>query len=276
LDVNAFRESYEAELAEHTAEITVSATVAVAAEDPSTDLADQVSTLLTTVRDTGRSDRERLLAIDELAAFDFLGPRFDAYRPDFLAALRDVATDASATVRESALGLLAMRKDAWAQQELIAGLRAPQRALVPEAAALQLLSYDDHTESVPLARQVYERATGPTREEALLLLANDPQSEGLLTRLLVDKDEESGIRQISAVGLRNLNRTAFDEEARRIVADDTDYPEIRATGLAALTSDRESGEDDPDFVATVREIASTTDSDALRASTERYLAVGDE
>jgi hypothetical protein len=276
LDVNRFRERYEAELAEQTTDTPFLATTAAAGEGPPTELADRVETLLTTVRDPGRSDRDRLQAIDELATFDFLGPRFDAYRPDFLAALRDTATDPSAAVRESVLGLLAMRKDAWAQQELIAGLREPQRALVPDAAALQMLSYDDHADSVPLVRQVYERSTGPTRQEALLLLANDPQSQDLLTRLMVDKEEESGIRQISAVGLRNLDRAAFDEQARRIVADDTDYPEIRATGLAALSADRASNEDDPDFVATVRAIASTTDSDTLRASTERYLASGDE
>ena len=55
------------------------------------------------------------------------------------------------------------------------------------------------------------------------MLATDPKSEKLLTRLLKDKSEKSSIRRISASGLQSLNPEAFEKAARRIVADEDDY-----------------------------------------------------
>ena len=70
-------------------------------------------------------------------------------------------------------------------------------------------------------------------------LATDPQSEKLLARLMKDKTEKSSIRRISASGLQSLNPDAFERAARKIVADEDDYNEIRATTLAALAHGRE-------------------------------------
>lgn len=105
------------------------------------------------------------------------------------------------------------------------------------------------------------------------MLATDPQSERLFTRLLKDKSEKSNIRRISASGLQSLNPGAFERAARRIVADDDDYNEIRATSLAALAHGREARDKpaDPKFVDTVQKLTDSTRSTALRSSSRRYL-----
>jgi hypothetical protein len=287
VDVDQYRKRYEAELAK--AAPPKKRGRALAADEPASpaaranaikaaplereDLAARVTELLAILRDRNEPLTVRLAALKTLGALDFLGPRFAPFRADYKQALRDVATDPQRKLRESALERLAMDKDPYAQELLVRGLNEPKEALVSEAKALQFLGYDDHADIVPLARRVYDRATGAAREEALRVLATDPQSEKLFARLLKDKSEKSSIRLISVSGLQSLNPEAFERAARRIVADDSDFNEIRATSLAALAHGREAREKpaDPKFVDTVQKLGEKTRSPAMRSSIRRYL-----
>lgn len=261
MDVSRYRKRYEAELAK------------AAAPDEQQGLDDRVPELHVTLRNREEPLDARMAALQELGALDFLGPRFAPFRADYKQALRDIATDPQRKLRESALELLAIEKDPYAQELLVRGLKEPKEAVVSDAKAIQYLGYDDHADVVPLAREVFERSTGVAREEALRLLATDPGSEKLFARLLKDKSEKSSIRSISASGLQSLNPDAFEKAARRIVADDSDYNEIRATSLAALAHGREAREKpiDPKFVDTVQQLSGKTRSPAMRSSIERFL-----
>ena len=236
-------------------------------------LPEQVAELLATLRTRDESPTVRLAALRSLAALDFLGPRFAPFRSDYKQALRDVATDPGRELRWYALELLAIDKDPYAQELLVRGLNEPKDALVPDAKAIQLLSYDDHSGMIALVRRIYERSKGPAREEALRFLATDPQSEGLFTRLLKDKSETRRIRRISASGLQSLNPDAFERAARAIVADEDDDSDIRATSLSALAHGREVREKpvDPKLVETVQKISQTTRSRAMRSASRRFL-----
>ena len=237
------------------------------------DLEQVVPDLLATLRDREEPLTVRNAALERLAALDFLGPRFAPFRADYKQALRDVATDPVPELRELALEPLAIERDPYAQDLIVKGLKRPEDALLPEAKAIQLLGYDDHAEIVPLVRRVYKRSKGPAREEALRVLATDPKSEPLLRRLLTDKSEQRNIRQLSASGLQSLNPEAFDRAARKIVADEDDYNDIRATAVAALAHGREARQKpvDPKLVDTVQKVADTTSSLALRSASRRFL-----
>jgi hypothetical protein len=293
MDVDRYRKRYEAELAKaaappksrsrsrrsaaavapvkSSAAARVEAIQIVAVEEQ--DLDDRVSELLATLLNRKESVAVRSAALQALGALDFLGPRFDPYRAAYKEALRALATDRSRTLRERAFERLALDKDRYAQGLLIRGLEHSEDALVSDARALQFLAYDDHAEFAPLARRVYKRSTGVAREEALRMLATDPQSERLFTRLLKDKSEKSSIRRISASGLQSLNPRAFEKTAGKIVADDSDYNEIRATSLAALAHGREARETEPDqaLVDTAEKLTKQSRSTALRASSKRFL-----
>lgn len=292
MDIERYRKRYESELAKAaapkrqravtraskataTGKASAAARAAAikAAPVDAEDLATRVPELLATLRDRKEATSVRAAALQVLGALDFLGPRFSPFRADYKQALREIATDPRATLRESAIELLAIGKDPYAQELLVRGLERPEEAVVSEARALQFLGYDDHADHAPLARKVYNRATGAAREEALRMLATDPTSERLFTRLLKDKSEKSNIRRISASGLQSLNPGAFERAARRIVADDDDYNEIRATSLAALAHGREARDKpaDPKFVDTVQKLTDSTRSTALRSSSRRYL-----
>jgi hypothetical protein len=269
MDVAKYRERYEAQLAKAAA----GAEESMAAPAEEQDLEPQVADLLATLRNRDAPVDDRTAALESLAALDFLGPRFAPFRAGYKEALRDVATDKSPELRVRALELLAIGRDPYAQELLVQGLQTPEDALVPEAKAIQLLGYDDHAEVMPLVREVYERATGAAREEALRVLATDPESEQLFARLLKDKSEKRSIRELSASGLQSLNPDAFDKTARKIVADDDDYNDIRATAIAALAHGREARETplDPKLVETVQKVRDSTRSRSIRSAAGRFL-----
>jgi hypothetical protein len=297
LDPEEYRKRYEAELAEAApltqpgrrrgmapaaaaARATPAARADAIAVAPlaTEDLGQAVADLLVTLRNRDEPLRVRMAALQALGGLDFLGARFDPFRADYKQALRDVATDPEPDLRERALELLAIDKDPFAQELLARGLKEPKEALVSEAKAIQFLGYDDHGEFVPLVREIYERTTGAAREEALRVLATDPQSEQLFTRLLKDKSETRGVRRLSASGLQSLNPDAFEKTAHRIVADEDDDNDIRAASLAALAHGREAREKpaDPKLVATVQTVGERTRSQALRASARRFLQSTEE
>jgi hypothetical protein len=251
---------------------------AIAAAPLDEDVSTRVPELLATLRNREEPLRVRMAALQALAALDFLPARFEPFRADYKQALRDVATDPEVELRESALELLAIEKDPYAQEVLATGLKRPKEALVPEAKAIQFLGYDDHGEYVPLVREVYKRAKGAAREEALRVLASDPRSERLFARLLKDKSETKSVRRLSASGLQSLNPEAFEETARKIVADEDEDNDIRAASLAALAHGREAREKpaDPKLVETVQKLGETTRSRALRASARRFLQATEE
>jgi hypothetical protein len=298
MDPEEYRRRYEAELAEaappsHPGRRRGGRAAAAAEERPTPaaranaiaavpldeeGLSARVPELLATLRNREEPLRVRMAALQALAALDFLPARFEPFRADYKQALRDVATDPEAELRESALELLAIDKDPYAQELLVAGLERPTEALVPEAKAIQFLGYDDHGEYIPLVREVYKRAKGAAREEALRVLAADPQSERLFARLLKDKSETRNVRRLSASGLQSLNPQAFEKTARKIVADEDEDNDIRASSLAALAHGREVREKpaDPKLVETVQKLGEKTRSTALRASARRFLQATEE
>ncbi len=283
MDIDRYRKQYEAELDKDARRkppppgraVTVGSAdeSKATAVDEERDLTERVASLVVTLLDRKQPVALRSAALNELSGLAFLGPRFAPFRADYKQALRTLAVDPRKRLRESALELLAMDKDPYARELLVRGLEQADQAIVSDARALQLLGYDDHGDLAPLARRVFRRATGSTREEALRMLATDPKSEKLFSRLLKDKQEMSNIRRISASGLQSLNPSAFERAARTIVADDSDYKEIRATSLAALAHGRETRDKavDPKLMEVVTKLSNETRSPMLRASCKRFL-----
>jgi hypothetical protein len=178
----------------------------------------------------------RLAAIDTLATAAFSVVAFEPCRKDYIATLREVVQDPNGDIRQSALDLLAGQKDGFAQKKLLEGLQNPEKALVPPEKALQLLSYDVHAEAYSAARDIVKKPPNDdARREALRLLAADASSAPLFEKLLRDKNELREIRQISASALHALKPEKLQEQAREILLDKSDYDDIKATSLTALT-----------------------------------------
>ena len=217
---------------------TVKARVAAMAEVPLAvcESDKDLQSMLSVLRDQAQPIEVRLAALQSLQAATFSVVAFESCRSDYIATLRKVATDPDLEMRQRVLGILAREKDGFAQRKLLDGLENPDKALVPPEKALQLLSYDIHAEAYPVARKIVNNPPNEDAKlEALRLLAADAKSAPVFEKLLRDKNEAAEIRQVSAAALQGLKPEKLQENAREILLDDSDYDEIKATSLTALT-----------------------------------------
>lgn len=177
----------------------------------------------------------RLAALQSLQAASFSVIVFEPCLGDYVATLRAIADDPDGEIRQRALGILARKKDGFAQRKLLEGLSNPATALVPPEKALQLLGYDPHAEAYPVARAIVSQPPNDTaRREALRLLSADATSAPLFEKILTDKNENPEVRQISASALHSMQPRKLQSFARTIMMDPTEHEEIQATCLTAL------------------------------------------
>ena len=173
------------------------------------------------------------------------------------------------------LGILAREKDGFAQKKLLEGLEDPEKALVPPEKALQLLSYDVHAEAYPVARAIVSKPPNADRQAggACGCSRRTPARAPMFERILRDKDETAEIRQISASALQALKPEKLQEHAREIVLDTSEYDEIQATSLTALTQfgDDEAVGDDEALLKRVGAL-SGRQSAKVKQGARRFLA----
>jgi hypothetical protein len=230
--------------------------------------------LLKVVRNTEEPAPVRLAAIDALATAAFAVATFEPYRNDYIATLQEVVDDPNLDIRERALGLLAAEKNKFAQKKLLDGLKKPEKALVPPEKALQLLSYDVHTEAYAAARDIVENPPNElAKQEALRLLAADPNSTKMYEELLRDKDEQREVRQIAASALNSLAPDKLQEHAREILLDDSDYDDIHATSLTAIKQfgDEEAVGKDEKLLKSVNRMSTKSKSAKYKKSAKQFL-----
>ena len=191
---------------------------------------------LNVLRDRDQPIKVRLAALQSLQAASFSVIEFEPFREDYLATLRELVDDPDEELRQRVLGILSRENDGYTQKRLLEGLQDPSKALVAPEKALQLLSYDVHTEAYPVAREILNQPPNPeAKREALRLLAADANSAPIFEKLMRDKDEDREIRQISAAALQAVKPKQFQETARDVLLDNKEFDDIQATALTALT-----------------------------------------
>lgn len=197
---------------------------------------DSLQAMLKVLRDKNEPSEVRLAAFQSLGAAAFSVLAFESSRAEYLAALRAVATDPDPVLRRRALGALAREQDGFAQKKLLEGLKNPEKALVPPEKALQLLSYDIHSDAYSVAREIIDKPPNTAaKREALRLLAADATAAPVFEKVLRDKDEAPELRQVSAAALQSLNPDKLQAYAREALLDPSEHDEMQATSLTALT-----------------------------------------
>ncbi|MBT2327085.1 hypothetical protein J7E62_32925 [Variovorax paradoxus] len=219
----------------------------------------------------------RLAVLALLQSMTFDPKRFETFRADYLRTLRTVSSDSDPELRQRALGVLAREHDPATQEKLLAGLKDPTQALVAPEKALQLLSYDVHTDAYPLARAIVKKPpNGTARREALRLLAADGSSASMFETILMDKTESSEIRQLSASALHSLAPERLQACAREITLDSSEPNEIRSVGVTALTHFADSAKVRQDDVLNnyLKQLGedATSDDSSLKTAARQYVA----
>jgi HEAT repeat protein len=257
---------------EEDAELRASALHAIAIEVGRRD--DLLDTAIYVLRDSAEPAVLRLAALRVLLQSSFSGPAFNPKRPEFLAALRTVIDDQDASLRQQALEILAQEKDEYAQRRLLEGLKNPSQALVPPGKAVQLLGYDIHAEHYPILKDMVQNPPSPeAKQEAVRVLASDPTSKVLLADVLKDKGERREVRNASAAALQSMDQAEFEKQAKEIVLDEEEYPEIRATVIngLALFGDQEALDQDAELTGRVEQLRESSPSEEVTRTANRFL-----
>jgi hypothetical protein len=235
---------------------------------------ENLQAVLAVVRNQEEPVEVRMGALDSLAAAAFSVIAFAPCRNDYIATLREVATDPNPQIRETALSSLAAENDGFAQKKLLEGLKKSDKALVTPEKALQLLGYDPHAESYSVAREIVDNPPSPgAKQEALRLLAADAGSAPFFEKVLRDKDEMRENRQIAASALNSLNPGKFQTHAREMLLDKGEYEDIQATSLAALQQfgDEETVSKDSALLKSIDRLSSKAKSAKYKKSAKQFL-----
>jgi hypothetical protein len=231
-----YRAQVEAELKKTQGSGTPAAGVAAQQQQAQSDWARDLEVL----KNTAANPRDREAALWHLQTGSFLAGQFEPHRPGFIQALQLATTDPDGGLRRAALDILANAKDDFARRKLEEGLDDPAKALVSPAVALGFLARNDHASAARFARSYLSGDSDPaTRAQAARVLASDPESKSLLAERVRDKNEFREVRRASAVALHNLDPDHFRSLAENILADASDFPEIKATVRGALERDEQ-------------------------------------
>ena len=230
--------------------------------------------MLKVLRDANEPVKVRLAALQSLQAASFSVLAFEGCRGDYIATLRQVAEDRDPELRQRVLGMLMREKDGFAQKKLLEGLHDPDKALVPPEKALQLLGNDVHADAYEIARAIVRKPPNEAaRREALRLLAADATAAPLFEKLLLDKDELREIRQIAASALYALQPDRMQKHARDILLDKSDYDDIKATSLSALTQlGDEALSDDKALMKSVDRFSTGKTTPRYKQTARRFLS----
>lgn len=271
MDVKQYRDRVASEIGDEKRESVPGTAESV----PSGRVGDTLSAAISILADTTQPPSDRLEAFRLVQSATFSGSAFNAYRLPYREALRAAAIDENLKLREKALEALALQKDDFAREKLLQGLDDESQALVSTAKAIQFLGQDDHDVATAAARRILEADHDVgAKNEALRVLAKDPNAAGILKSVMEDKKQPELLRTTSATSLRLIDPAQFVESAQRIVADETEADDVRASSLGALSHLQGrgtlGGKDFKDMVSNLESSAST----GLKAAAQRFTKSG--
>jgi hypothetical protein len=193
-------------------------------------------------------------ALSVLQSNTFSSASFSAKRPAFINALRNLVKENKSSgrgsIKERSAEFLALEKDESIQRSLIEGLENPEKKIVEPEVAIQLLSYDLHSDLYPLLRNIVQNPPNQrSKKEALRALSSDSLSADLLLSTLNDKKEDKEIRHVCAVGLQSLQPERFQSSLKSILTDKEEDEELKVALLNTLnyTTDTKSTDEDGEF-----------------------------
>lgn len=244
MDVDDYRKSYLAELdAEKQAAASKAADAA-----PGLETETNIERLLTIAADVSEAVAVRVQAIDRLNEIAFDLQAFAPYNARFIALLKQLCTDKSATIRLAAFRRLSLSLDRETRDLLQQSVLDQSKKLIPDKAAATLLSFDAHVSSRDTLRSLTEHADAAVRRVAIRGLAGDSGSADLLEAIAVDTNEDSKVRQSAALSLKVASPKRFAALAKQVVVDDSEDDGLRSLAMSALAHGAE-----------VRNIASSAD-----------------
>jgi hypothetical protein len=216
-------------------------------------------------------------ALSVLQSNMFSSASFSAKRPAFINSLRNLVqhnkSSGRGSVKERSAEFLALEKDEFIQRTLVEGLENPEKKIVEPEVAIQLLSYDLHSNLYPLLRNIVQNPPNQrAKKEALRNLASDSSSADLLLKTLNDKKEDKEIRHVCAVGLQSLQPERLQSSLKSILTDKDEDEDLKVALLNTLnyTTDTRSTDEDTEFQSKLDLTQKESKSEEMKETYRKY------
>ncbi|GGD08871.1 HEAT repeat domain-containing protein [Hyunsoonleella pacifica] len=163
-----------------------------------------------------------LASLNAVKAAEISSPQlYGANVAEYKDALRTAIDHKNENLRGSALEILAINKDEYAQRRLVESLEDPSKELIAPEIAVQLLSYDLHANHFKVLRKVAKNPPNSiAKRESIRNLGFDEESKELLQETLNNLDEEPEIRHAAATALMCLNPKLSSEISKKIIIEE--------------------------------------------------------
>jgi hypothetical protein len=151
---------------------------------------------------------------------------------EIVEALRKALRSTNPTVRDQAMGFLAVRNDPVAVRILEDSLKSPGAGAVPKPDAIAYLAANDPREHFAAIRSQLQDARPETRVAAVTALGSDPVSRPAIVRM-VGKSESPKVREAALQSL-SANDKDFPTYAVKLAQDRQEDPHIRSIAVLEL------------------------------------------
>lgn len=174
-------------------------------------------------------------ALNTLLSISFSSPAIKAANSEFMAGLKALSDDENAGLKSIALETLASYNDDFALAKIKAGIDSPETAVFSEAKAVQLLGLNRTGEYNQVIQDKLQTSQdADVQIEAIHALSADPNSEELIKDKLEDKTALKDVRLASLKALQALSPERFVTAAKSLLADDSDYHDIRVAAINSI------------------------------------------
>ncbi|MDG1333832.1 MAG: hypothetical protein P8P74_15955 [Crocinitomicaceae bacterium] len=174
-----------------------------------------------------------ILQLAEISAPRMLQPNAADYKD----ALRTAIDHSNKDLRGSALEILAMDKDEYAQRKLINSLESESDELIEPEVAVQLLAYDLHADHLDVLKKVAENSKSViAKREAIRNLGSDKSAKELLEKTLKDSDEDPETRHAAATALYTLHPELAAKHSKDVILEDAGADKGEELKVALLNS----------------------------------------
>lgn len=233
-----------------------------------------IDELLGLLNNENTPDKMKGAALTVLQSNTFSSAILDAKKPEYNLALRNlVESDCPKNIKLRAAEYLAIEKDEYIQRKLLEGLENPKEQIVKPEVAIQLLSYDLHSDAYPVLRKIAEDPPNKrAKKEAIRNLSADPDSAGYLQKVLDNKKEDNETRHAAAVGLQSIEPEMLQNSAKDILTDKKENEEFRVALLNTLnyTPETENADNDQKFQSELEDIKDESKSRNLKKMYKFY------
>uniref|UniRef100_UPI0040481B75 tyrosinase family protein n=1 Tax=Roseivirga sp. TaxID=1964215 RepID=UPI0040481B75 len=255
-----------------------------------------LDTMLNIISDSSEPAVLRFKLVNEMVAAKRANRFFSSRKPRFFDILRGLIKDENKKIRFQAIEILSNNEDEIVQEFLTKELRKEDSEFISKQDAIFFLREAPKPQHSKLFLEIFNNSNDiDVKKAAIAGLGNNPESEELLKKVVLDDNEDFKVRESGALSLHNLNHKLMNSLAAQIIAkpepgegiklfrstrpnpDEVDF-KAGLLNMLTFTGDINLLKDNEELKSSLREVESTSTQNKVnfKTSIESFTAISTE